>query len=104
QLKIAFQKKIIPLLQEYFFDDWNKIRLVLADNQKQDDNLQFVIEKTDDLDTLFGNNHGLRRHDQQSTAYELKDFDQEIWNIPQAYRSIYQPQQTPLDEQAVNHG
>lgn len=104
QLKIAFQKKIVPLLQEYFFDDWNKIRLVLADNQKQDDSLQFVIEKTDDLDTLFGNNHGLRRHDQQSTAYELKDFDQEIWNIPQAYRSIYQPQQTPLDEQAVNHG
>ncbi|EOK7818149.1 AAA family ATPase, partial [Escherichia coli] len=69
QLKIAFQKKIIPLLQEYFFDDWNKIRLVLADNQKQDDNQQFVIEKTDDLDTLFGNNHGLRRHNQQSTTY-----------------------------------
>lgn len=104
QLKIAFQKKIIPLLQEYFFDDWNKIRLVLADNQKQDDSLQFVIEKTDDLDTLFGNNHGLRRHDQQSTAYELEAFDQEIWNMPQAYRSVYQPQQTTPDEQAVNHG
>lgn len=104
QLKIAFQKKIIPLLQEYFFDDWNKIRLVLADNQKQDDSLQFVIEKTDDLDTLFGNNHGLRRHDQQSTAYELEAFDQEIWNMPQAYRAIYQPQQTTVDEQAVNHG
>lgn len=104
QLKIAFQKKIIPLLQEYFFDDWNKIRLVLADNQKQDDSLQFVIEKTDDLDTLFGNNHGLRRHDQQSTAYELEDFDQEIWNMPQAYRSIYQPQQTTPDDQAVKHG
>lgn len=104
QLKIVFQKKIIPLLQEYFFDDWNKIRLVLADNQKQDDSLQFVIEKTDDLDTLFGNNHDLRRHDQQSTAYELEAFDQEIWNRPQAYRAIYQPQQTTLDEQAVNHG
>jgi len=104
QLKIAFQKKIIPLLQEYFFDDWNKIRLVLADNQKQDDSLQFVIEKTDDLDTLFGNNHDLRRHDQQSTAYELEAFDQEIWNRPQAYRAIYQPQQTTLDEQTVNYG
>ncbi|MEZ3415789.1 AAA domain-containing protein [Pantoea dispersa] len=104
QLKIAFQKKIIPLLQEYFFDDWNKIRLVLADNQKQDDSLQFVIEKTDDLDTLFGNNHALRRHDQQSTAYELEAFEQEIWNMPQAYRAIYQPQQAALDEQAVNHG
>ncbi|WP_276971871.1 McrB family protein [Tatumella ptyseos] len=104
QFKIAFQKKIIPLLQEYFFDDWNKIRLVLADNQKQDDNLQFVIEKTDDLDTLFGNNHGLRRHEQQSVAYELEAFDQEVWNMPQAYRSIYQPQQATPDEQAVNHG
>jgi len=104
QLKLAFQKKIIPLLQEYFFDDWNKIRLVLADNQKQDDSLQFVIEKTDDLDTLFGNNHALRRHDQQSTAYELEAFDEEIWNMPQAYRAIYQPQQTTLDEQALNHG
>jgi 5-methylcytosine-specific restriction protein B len=104
QLKIAFQKKIIPLLQEYFFDDWNKIRLVLADNQKQDDSLQFVTEKTDDLDSLFGNSHGLRRHDHQSTAYELAAFDQEIWNMPQAYRSIYQPQQTTPDEQALNHG
>ncbi|HAW7592350.1 TPA: AAA domain-containing protein [Escherichia coli] len=103
QLKIAFQKKIIPLLQEYFFDDWNKIRLVLADNQKQDDNQQFVIEKTDDLDTLFGNNHGLRRHDQQSTTYELKDLDQGVWNMPKAYRSIYQPQRTTPDEQVVNH-
>ncbi|EJY0674053.1 AAA family ATPase [Escherichia coli] len=103
QLKIAFQKKIIPLLQEYFFDDWNKIRLVLADNQKQDDNQQFVIEKTDDLDTLFGNNHGLRRHNQQSTTYELKDFDQGVWNMPKAYRSIYQPQRTTPDEQVVNH-
>ncbi|EMS8654114.1 TPA: AAA family ATPase [Klebsiella pneumoniae] len=103
QLKITFQKKIIPLLQEYFFDDWNKIRLVLADNQKQDDSLQFVIEKTDDLDTLFGNNHDLRRHDRQSTAYELEAFDEEIWNMPKAYRAIYQPQQTALDKQAVNH-
>lgn len=103
QLKIVFQKKIIPLLQEYFFDDWNKIRLVLADNQKEDDNLQFVIEKTDDLDTLFGNNHDLRRHGQQSIAYELKAFDQEIWNRPQAYRAIYLPQQTTVDEQVVNH-
>lgn len=53
QLKAAFQKKIIPLLQEYFFDDWNKIRLVLADNQKQNDSLQFVMEQSDDLEILL---------------------------------------------------
>ncbi|AMG99449.1 restriction endonuclease [Serratia liquefaciens] len=104
QLKAAFQKKIIPLLQEYFFDDWNKIRLVLADNQKQDDNLQFVIEKTDDLDMLFGTDHGLRRHDQQSTAYELKAFEQEVWNMPQAYRAIYQPEEAVPTTQAAQNG
>ena len=28
----AFQKQIIPLLQEYFYDDWEKMRTVLNDN------------------------------------------------------------------------
>lgn len=28
----AFRNRIIPLLQEYFFNDWAKIQLVLGDN------------------------------------------------------------------------
>ncbi|MBP2847608.1 AAA family ATPase [Dickeya oryzae] len=91
RLTSAFRQKVIPLLQEYFFDDWNKIRLVLADNQKPQDELQFFIERADELDLLFGDNHGLRRHNQQSVSYELKDFDQEVWLDPKAYRAIYQP-------------
>lgn len=31
-LMTIFEKRIIPLLQEYFFDDWNKINLVLGKN------------------------------------------------------------------------
>ncbi|ELZ5939647.1 AAA family ATPase [Providencia stuartii] len=92
QLKWVFQNKIIPLLQEYFFDDWSKIRLVLADNQKSEEHLQFVIEKNNDLDTLFGSDHPLGSHIQQLTTYELEAFDQEIWDTPQAYKAIYQPQ------------
>ena len=32
QLAEAFRDRIFPLLQEYFFDDWAKIRAVLANN------------------------------------------------------------------------
>ena len=32
ELMKIFEKRIIPLLQEYFFDDWSKINLVLGNN------------------------------------------------------------------------
>ena len=49
-----FEKKIIPLLQEYFYDDYGKIQLVLGDNQKQEDNTRFIMRKND-ATKLFGN-------------------------------------------------
>jgi 5-methylcytosine-specific restriction protein B len=30
-LATIFENKIIPLLQEYFFDDWGKIQLILGE-------------------------------------------------------------------------
>ena len=54
-LAVIFENCIIPLLQEYFYDDYEKIRLVLGDNNKQDDKLVFVKATATDNVGLFGN-------------------------------------------------
>ncbi|NCU27121.1 hypothetical protein EOM86_10440, partial [Candidatus Nomurabacteria bacterium] len=54
RLATIFENEIIPLLQEYFYDDYEKIQLVLGDNQKPDDSTRFIVKKTDAL-KLFGN-------------------------------------------------
>ncbi|NLW88243.1 MAG: AAA domain-containing protein [Clostridiaceae bacterium] len=48
-----FKNKIIPLLQEYFYDDYEKIWMVLGDNRKTQEP-QFIIKKND-VQALFGN-------------------------------------------------
>lgn len=52
-LRDIFQQKIIPLLQEYFFEDWQRIRWVLNDQNKADAVAFVVEEQTFSLETLF---------------------------------------------------
>jgi 5-methylcytosine-specific restriction protein B len=54
RLADIFKGKIVPLLQECFYDDYEKIQLVLGDNQKADDGARFVVKKSD-AHKLFGN-------------------------------------------------
>ena len=54
KLADIFQQSIIPLLQEYFFEDWERIRWVLNDHEKAE--AQRFIVPDGDLETqkLFG--------------------------------------------------
>lgn len=56
KLSAIFENKIIPLLQEYFYDDYEKIRIVLADTQITNREMQFIVyEKPGSK--LFGENY-----------------------------------------------
>jgi len=50
ELNIVMRNKIIPLLQEYFYDDWKKILLILNNGfiQEQKQNAMKIFESIDD--------------------------------------------------------
>lgn len=52
-LKAVFQRQILPLLQEYFFEDWERIALVLNDLRKAKEH-QFLSKPDHDEHALFG--------------------------------------------------
>lgn len=54
ELKYIFQNKILPLLQEYFYGDWGKIRLIVGKKfveMKNDNGVQFLdVDSVDDYE------------------------------------------------------
>lgn len=87
ELGKIFKNKIIPLLEEYFFEDWNKIRLVLGDKSKTDD-AQFIHEtkmSEKELTKVFGKDHGLES-DNLAPRYEINP---DAFENISAYTGIY---------------
>lgn len=77
KLKKVFQNKIIPLLQEYFYNDYALINAVLNDNgmifeDKKDDK---YLQKIKNLDSV----------NSERSIYNIASFDDKIWD---KYRNI----------------
>lgn len=69
-----FRQQVLPLLQEYFFDDWERIRWVLNDHRKKAAALTFVQASGPSFDALFGSDVQVPRH-RQSWAVNADAFD-----------------------------
>ena len=73
----TFRNRIMPLLQEYFYDDWEKIRAVLNDNG--------FVRKSDPPEELVR----LDLVDADRSVYDLAPDDDDRWTDATAYRKIY---------------
>jgi 5-methylcytosine-specific restriction enzyme B len=95
ELVSVFQNKILPLLQEYFFDDWHKIRLVLGDNQRASNQqlIEEILLTGSQLTHLFGDEHHLDPYGEGIKQYKLKPFADDVWQDPNVYRLMYDHRQ-----------
>lgn len=75
-----FKNKIIPLLQEYFFEDWEKIRKVLGDD-KAKTKIPFIAKE--DLNGLFEDEFD----DESSILYTLNE---KVLVNAESYKNIYE--------------
>jgi len=80
-LRVVFQRQIIPLLQEYFFDDWSRVELVLS---KDNGTSAFVRRETMEAGRLFG--HVVDGALSERTRYVVTD--PEGWNAS-SFTGIY---------------
>ncbi|WP_157673741.1 McrB family protein [Endozoicomonas ascidiicola] len=85
ELASIFKKKILPLLQEYFFEDWEKICLILGDNQKTDTQLQFVTQQAFNTQQLFGASYAADQYADDRKVFVINDH---AFSTPEAYLQI----------------
>lgn len=52
-LQNIFEKSIVPLLQEYFYEDYEKIQLVLGDNGKENPDYKFISDENTKGKNIF---------------------------------------------------
>ncbi|BBQ55156.1 McrB family protein [Aeromonas jandaei] len=92
-----FQKQVLPLLQEYFFEDWQKIALVLNDHRKSKGD-RFVTHDEDlDLQKLFGEEAELGN---LPAGWKIKPEGDAAWTQASAYMGIIDHKGRKVEQRA----
>lgn len=65
RLAAIFRNQILPLLQEYFFEDWERIRWVLNDHRKATEAHKFIVRPNYDIGKLLGKEVGMPSESRQ---------------------------------------
>lgn len=90
-LAATFRNRIMPLLQEYFYDDWEKIAAVLNDNG-------FVGTAKPPMDLV---NRGLVNSGRN--VYDMAPSDHAGWTDAAAYRKVYEMPSAGTDDEAETY-
>ena len=88
-LASTFRTQVLPLLQEYFYDDWEKIRAVLNDNG--------FVRKSDPPEELVS----AELVDADRAVYDLLPADDGRWTAVTAYQAVYEPKTSMEDSNAA---
>ena len=69
----VFKNKIIPLLQEYFYDDWEKIGLILGGIGEREDDNCIVYKKEINPSDIFNDSYEINKYISKTKYYIKKE-------------------------------
>lgn len=82
----TFQNNVIPLLQEYFYEDWKKIEQTLNNNGFIKDAFKDIKESVKHIDNM-----------KDEAIYEVLERNAPEWKKPESYIKIYSKKTTTAD-------
>lgn len=91
-LQNIFEKSIIPLLQEYFYEDYQKIQLVLGDNGKENEAYKFILNTSVKVNDIFMKS--VKNNASVENVVDILEYqysiNKEAFSNPESYKGIYE--------------